>query len=702
MTRTTLAALTVVCALLFGVAAGAAYLIGADRARLRERFAAERLVQAQQAAELSAADLDGVAALLHLADNLWRSADRPESRGRELQALLSAGDHFRALRVFGAEGEELIAVDNPRIEREPFESEPEEQMRLASLRSLSRAGELDLSQPIPTPSGRTYRVYALSTGGGAAGPETSIAVLVDSGRLLSKLGVLASDPAVQVVFLGPHGAPTPSTDPALAEAALTGDPGRLPAFSALLGQLRDGRSGTRWIGASESEALGMGDADVLAAFAPVRTGRLGQWSLALLTSTSVLTSAQQSITGRLTAAAVAVAVLLLSFLALVARSERRAALARERLLHAERLQRLHERTEKTLDNIPAAVMSLDAAKRLTSANQAVRQRLGDLALPCSLAAALPGAPTATVARLEGLLDEAVKKQQVQSLHGERLALFGAEGQYSVHAVPLGSAFDEARSMLVVEDVSEVRSLESQLLRAEKLATIGVLAAGLAHEVGTPLGIVRSRAEYVLSKLGASHPQARGVAVIIEQIDRVARTIRQMLDFSRVQPAAVRPVALKQAAAWLTDVLQYEVQRRKLTLVVTVSPSLPKLAADPDQLQQLLLNLAMNACDACRPDGQVAIGAREERSGEGWPCLRIEVADDGCGIPEEQRQGIFDPFFTTKKRGQGTGLGLTVAAQIARNHGAQIEVESEVGRGTRVTLFWPLAEAATEQANERAV
>jgi signal transduction histidine kinase len=193
---------------------------------------------------------------------------------------------------------------------------------------------------------------------------------------------------------------------------------------------------------------------------------------------------------------------------------------------------------------------------------------------------------------------------------------------------------------------------------------------------------------VLGKRGAGHGQARGLGVIIDQIDRVTRTIRQMLDFSRVRPAAVRPVAMSQVATWLQEVLRYEAQRRRVALRVELTQGLPDVSADPDQLQQVLLNLVMNACDACREGGHVTVRAKVATGA--WRSLQLDVVDDGCGIPEHLRQGVFDPFFTPKKGGQGTGLGLTVAAQIIRNHGGQIELHSEVAAGTRVTVLWPLA------------
>jgi signal transduction histidine kinase len=122
------------------------------------------------------------------------------------------------------------------------------------------------------------------------------------------------------------------------------------------------------------------------------------------------------------------------------------------------------------------------------------------------------------------------------------------------------------------------------------------------------------------------------------------------------------------------------------LRVELEPVLPALAADPDQLQQLLLNLAMNGLDACSEGGSVLISAAPDPERETF--VRIGVLDTGCGIPAEHRADVFDPFFTTKKRGQGTGLGLTVAARIARNHGAQIDIDSEEGFGTQVTVRWP--------------
>ena len=532
--------------------------------------------------------------------------------------------------------------------------------------------------------------------------DGAIAVLLDMHRLFDKLHLLGSDGASRVLLLGGPGEPTAASDPALAAAIERVDDKKenAPQFALLLQRMRDGGHATLSIDGAEAARLGLGAVETIATFTAIRGEGAGRWSIATLSSTAGLRAHEQAIVLRLGAAAGVVALLLLVFGGYVVVAARRAVLLRERLRSADALSHLHEKTEKILDNIPTGVMALSDDGRITAVNRALREKIADGALGGDLAAAFPEAPAAVVARLSSLIAGARTSGRVRSLPGERLALFGEEGQYSLHAVPLEPRFPDTRVLLVVEDVSEVRSLAGQLLRAEKLATIGVLAAGIAHEIGTPLGVVRGRAEYILGKLGPGHTQAQGLQVIVDQIDRVSRTIRQLLDFARVKPASVRTVQVAPVARAVAELLRFEAERRKVEVTVEMPDDLPPVMADPDQLQQVFVNLAMNALDACEAGGHVKMvagsdGGAPEGPG-GWHRVRIEVIDDGCGIPEENRLQIFDPFFTTKKRGQGTGLGLTMAADIARNHGADIEVESESGRGTRMIVLWP-TEAKTEEA-----
>ncbi len=230
-----------------------------------------------------------------------------------------------------------------------------------------------------------------------------------------------------------------------------------------------------------------------------------------------------------------------------------------------------------------------------------------------------------------------------------------------------------------------------LRRAEKLATIGTLAAGMAHEIGTPLGIISGRAEQVLLRLGtpdSTDAARKGLTSILAQVEKVSGTIRQLLDFARVRPVEARALAPAALFEGLAGLLDHRFAQGKVRLTVELPLTLPPISGDPAQLEQVFVNLLLNAADACAPGGHVKVGAVVEGA-----RLVFAIADDGCGIPPEHTSAVFDPFFTTKKRGQGTGLGLPIAADIVKNHGGTLELDSEPGQGTTVRVGLPIAAGA---------
>jgi len=228
---------------------------------------------------------------------------------------------------------------------------------------------------------------------------------------------------------------------------------------------------------------------------------------------------------------------------------------------------------------------------------------------------------------------------------------------------------------------ELNRLEHHLIRAEKLATVGALTAGLAHELGTPLAIIRGRAEMLEER--TKLPESK---TILDQSDRIANTLRQVLDFSREQPVALQPTDVVAAFRTVVSLLDFRLRQKHIRWQVEPAESAIVIAADPDQLQQVLVNLVMNACDACQDGGAISLRAAHEPASPGF--VRLDVSDDGCGIPPEKIDAVFDPFFTTKPKGEGTGLGLPVAASIVRNHLGQISITSNEGQGTTVTILWP--------------
>jgi len=232
-------------------------------------------------------------------------------------------------------------------------------------------------------------------------------------------------------------------------------------------------------------------------------------------------------------------------------------------------------------------------------------------------------------------------------------------------------------------VAAARDLENQLVRAEKLITVGVLSTEMAHEIGSPLAVIRGRAEQVLREVSGG-PRAEDLAVIIKHIDNIASTVRQMLDFARRPANERRSVSLEHALERARELLGWKLEARRITLDVFVDNDLPMLMADPDQLQQVLVNLLLNACDASRPGGRIRLEAQAAPG----QMVRIRIVDQGSGIAPEHLQAVFDPFFTTKPRGEGTGLGLPIAASIVRNHGGQIDLASTPDAGTTATVLWP--------------
>ncbi|HYH98396.1 two-component system sensor histidine kinase NtrB [Hyalangium sp.] len=701
--RHTLVPILLLCVALASVGVGVLAVIQRSRAELVQQFARDRQAQLDEATRGVIEAVEDVSEDLLFAGELLSQPGTPEEHRRELRALLEVIGQYKVIAAYDeAGGEQLRLVDrraDPLVLQGKFLPELMETAR----RALERPpGDITSSPPLAGVEGGWLRILATaipSEGGPARG---AVAVLVDTQSLFAPLRIVTSDPEARLLLIGAHGRPSPAGDAGLASwyQRLEQEQGLVPMYAALASKMRAGERGTLLISEHEAELLGLGKAEAVAAFTSIPLKGGSHWSAATLVSTIALRSHERGLIVRLSLAALLVTLFLVGFGVYVFLAQRRAVALRESRRHADRLAHLHDKTQKILDNIPTGVLALTAEGRISAVNQVLRARMPSSVAGAPLAAAFPQASEPVVTRLQGLVEAATREARVRSLLGEPLALFGEEGQYSIHAVPLEARDPEVRTLLVVEDLSNVRALETQLLRAEKFATVGVLAAGIAHEIGTPLGVVRGRAEYVLGKLGAVHPQAAGVGVIIEQIDRVSRTLRQLLDFSRLQPAAVRPVALGPLLRDVSELLRLEAERRQVRIDWELPEGLPAIAADPDQLQQVLVNLTLNACDACSVGGRVRLtaAAPDGSSSGAWGFVTLTVQDDGCGIPPESLNQVFDPFFTTKKRGQGTGLGLTVVAHVVRNHGGRVELESEPGRGTCVTLLWPAAgpSAAAEQ------
>jgi two-component system NtrC family sensor kinase len=278
-------------------------------------------------------------------------------------------------------------------------------------------------------------------------------------------------------------------------------------------------------------------------------------------------------------------------------------------------------------------------------------------------------------------------------HRDELGLLAAEINTMAEQLAL------AAQRVASESEARIAALE-QLRHAERLTTVGKLAAGLAHELGTPLNVISGRAQMIASGETADAQETAACARIIEQqAERMTAIVRQLLDFARRRRAEKVATDLAPLLKQTLDMLEPLAAKRGVRLQGEEAAAPILARVDSSQLQQALTNLVVNAIHACKASGCVRarayfepVAANATGTRRGGRHAVLEVSDDGEGIPPDRLSAIFDPFFTTKGVGEGTGLGLSVAHGIVSEHGGFIEVESDVGHGSRFRIFVP-AEAA---------
>ena len=248
---------------------------------------------------------------------------------------------------------------------------------------------------------------------------------------------------------------------------------------------------------------------------------------------------------------------------------------------------------------------------------------------------------------------------------------------------LAQSFNEM-SRKMSSDIEQLQKLNEQLTRTEKLAAMGTLAAGVAHEVNNPLAAISSLIQMMQSKQNPDSETSEKLKLISGQITRITQVTRDMMDFARVRPAAKSAVDVNDLIETSLRLASFDKSFQKLELEKVLAEDLPEVYADGDQLQQVFLNLVLNARDAM-PAGGVLRISTSNAAGE----LQIEISDTGTGIDRANRKKIFDPFFTTKQAGKGTGLGLAVCYGIITAHGGRIEVLEKEPHGTTFLITLPL-------------
>jgi PAS domain S-box-containing protein len=260
--------------------------------------------------------------------------------------------------------------------------------------------------------------------------------------------------------------------------------------------------------------------------------------------------------------------------------------------------------------------------------------------------------------------------------------------------PLPADPSAPRWIAIVRDLTERQRLEQRVRQAERLSALGTLMAGLGHEIGTPLAVARGNAEILLSGREETN-DGEVLAAIIRATDRVTDLIRRMLAMVRDSPDAVAAIDLNLVVEDLRVFLSAPMRRKGVALTANLAPDLPTVLGHRAAVQQVLMNLVINAWQATPPGGSVELATSVEEIDK-HRRVAVRVRDTGCGIAKEHLPRLFDPFFTTKDVGEGTGLGLYIAWQIAEAHNALLFVE-HTAPGVGSTFVFALPVPTPDQA-----
>jgi len=354
--------------------------------------------------------------------------------------------------------------------------------------------------------------------------------------------------------------------------------------------------------------------------------------------------------------------------------------------HAELEGRVADRTrelaqarafsDRLLDTMRQRILVIDPDQRVVRANQAAQQAYGDDLVgstceqvhrprpgqPCPARAVLDSGAPSRVERVEREGDAAVV------LSVETVPLTDEAGQI-VGALEIG------------QDITEVKRIRARLAQQERMAAVGTLAAGLAHEIGNPLASISSELE-MLERMWDPDDARAALPVLRDQVRRMSGLLRELVDFGRPPTQQPGPVAPADLLAEVARLLRHDPRSRGVE--ITVEPDAPeRLCTNRDRVVQVLVNLGLNALDAVEADGAVSLRAARDPVGD----VRLIVEDDGPGVPDDRATRVFDPFYTTKEPGRGAGLGLFVSERIVQGLGGRIDLRTG-GPGARFTVVLP--------------
>ncbi len=368
----------------------------------------------------------------------------------------------------------------------------------------------------------------------------------------------------------------------------------------------------------------------------------------------------------------------------------------------EEYERLKEFSENIVESINVGILAADLDDRVESWNTQIERLTGisrEAAVGRCLAELFPPSLVEKFDQVRGHVGvHNIYKFVLEPLAATAAAAGngnGANGSSS-HAPPaahtlnlaiaplVSKDLEQIGRLIIFDDVTDRDELERRLVQADKLSSIGLLAAGVAHEVNTPLAVISTYAQMLAKQVSGDEQKAKLLEKIAKQTFRASEIVNSLLNFSRTSSTEFVEVDLNRVVRETLTLIEHQLQKASVQVQTNLDASLPPVKGNAGKLQQVFLNLFLNARDAMEQGGILTVTTLANGA-----AARIEVADTGQGIPVENLARIYDPFFTTKGARKGTGLGLSVTYGIIREHGGRIEVESQPGAGTRFHVEVPL-------------
>ena len=357
-------------------------------------------------------------------------------------------------------------------------------------------------------------------------------------------------------------------------------------------------------------------------------------------------------------------------------------------IYKDRLQKTEERYRDIIESSADAILSIDSNNTIRSWNHGAEEifmweKSEIIGQPIDI---LIPDNNKKINELDSIETEVKKNGYISNYETERLNKSGGKilVQLTETMIRDEKGISTGRS-LIMRDITEARMREKQLQQSERLAAIGHMAAGVAHEVGNPLASISSLVQLVQRRTKESFTKDN-LSKVREHIDRITKIVRDLVDFSRPSIARATQTQINEVIESSVGLLKHDARCRDVTFDLQFDKNLPKINCVPDHINQVMVNLLLNAVDAIHDSRDKRIIISTEKDSQ---YIRIKVKDNGPGIPADIKNKIFEPFFTTKKVGKGTGLGLSVSHGIISRLNGYIRVDSNYNKGTTFIIELPL-------------